>query len=371
MKFLFLITHYYPHTYGAELFAQNLAEHLVKKGHQVDLITGRWNSSWKKQRLINGVNVYRVSVIKIRFLQTLLFILPQFLKAKELLGKNNYDFIHAHIFPSLITGALLKTTAKKIITIQGGDLADYPEIYGSFTIFFKKIISLALKKYFKIHVVSLDLKNKVKEISGCFSTIIPNGVSLSTSKVKSIDSKNLKTKYVACSTSRLTEKNNLEETIKAIKIVRDKNIDLGLIIAGTGYQEYQLRQLIDSLKLNEVVKLVGRLSHKKALQLTKQNKIFIRVSLREGFGIAVLEALALKTSVIASLSGGLKDFISHQNAFIPKNHNAPAIAEQIIYCLENPSLVRNKTVCGFKLVKEKYVWPKILSDFTKKIYEIK
>ncbi len=55
---------YYPWIGGAEIFMQKLAEHLVGRGHRVDIVTGLWNKpdfytvNWnKKFEVINGVNV--------------------------------------------------------------------------------------------------------------------------------------------------------------------------------------------------------------------------------------------------------------------------------------------------------------------------
>jgi glycosyltransferase involved in cell wall biosynthesis len=368
MRFLFLITHYHPHVYGAEIFAQKLAEYLVKKGHQVDLVTGRWQNSWKKSQTINGVNVYRVNVIKIRFLQTMLFIFPQLKKAQELVNQHNYDFIHAHIFPSLITGALLKSTAKKIVTLQGGDLADYDEIYGPFKFLLKPLIAKSLKKYHKIHAVSSDLKRKLKHLTHQNSLVIPNAVDeqifLTKPAIKTVSH------YLAYSPSRLTEKNNLVNLIKAIDILRRQGIKLTLKIAGTGHLKSKLEKLIKKLKLQRQVFLLGYLSQSDNHSLIKSADVVVRVSTKEGFGIALLEALALKTSVVASTSGGLKDFISSSNAYIPAGFSAPAIAGAIKNSLIKKTLTQKKIASGFSLVKQKYTYAKVLKEFCHKVYEL-
>jgi len=370
MKFLFLITHYYPHTYGAEVFAQQLAEYLAKTGHQVDVITGQWQSTWKTQEKVNGVNLYRVKVIKLRFLQTLYFILPQLIKARKLVKTNQYDFIHAHIFPSLITTSLIKAKAKKIVTLQGGDLADYPEIYGPFAFLAKQIIKPALKAYSKIHVVSSDLAKQVKSLTGRSSLIIPNGVNskIFRLKVSKPKIKLPRARYLAYSPSRLTEKNNLQATIKAIKLLRDKGVDIALAIAGTGHLERKLKYLVKTLRLQKHIVFLGYLEPKTNLQLVKLADLVIRVSLQEGFGIALLEALALKTPIITSQAGGLKDFISSQNAFISKNPHPQAIAQAINQCLTQTVLRKKKIQAGFNLVQQAYTWDKILPQFTKKVY---
>jgi len=367
-RFLFLITHYVPHVYGAELFAQNVAEYLAKEGHRVDLVTGHWNSSWKRQEVINGVSVYRVSVVKIRFIQTLYFILPQFWQAQKLIQRKDYDIIHAHIFPSLVTGALLTSKAKKILTIQGGDLADYPEIYGPAAPILKKIIGLCIRKYHIVHAVSQDLRKQIQKLSNVTAQVIPNGVDsrllIKNSHVANKRDLFPKTKYVLFSPSRLTNKNNLLETIKAIKLVRDTGLDVGLVIAGEGHQQEVITHLIKEKKLTKQVILLGHVSHKDSLALSSQADSVIRVSSQEGFGISLLEGLAVGTTVIASQAGGLKDFIKPEHAYVVKDPKAKSISDTIVRALSDKN--RHKKITrAQELVRQSYTWQKVLEALMK------
>ena len=55
MKILMQQGAYFPWIGGAEIFMQKLAEHLVAKGHQVDIVTGLWSKpdfyteNWDKE----------------------------------------------------------------------------------------------------------------------------------------------------------------------------------------------------------------------------------------------------------------------------------------------------------------------------------
>lgn len=373
-RFLFLITHYEPVVYGAELFAKRLAEQLVTKGHHVDLVTGKWDQSWSDQEEINGVQVHRVVSPKIRYLQTIAFVWPQIRHAQKLISEKDYDYVHAHIFPSLISGRLLRSQAKKIVTIQGGDLADYPEIYGPLAPVLRPLIGSSLSGYDKIHTVSSDLADQVLTLSGSDSEIIPNGVDreLVTQEEYSLDFDLVKklpsTKYLVFSSSRLTPKNNLENLVQAIHLVRQEHqIDIGLAIAGSGHLQAKLENLISKLRLKKQVKLLGHLPHKQVLSLTKHANLFARVSLQEGFGISVLEALAIGTPVIASQAGGLKDFVSAETSYIPKTESAEAIAKSIHLAL-NDSRVMHKTSKAQAQVLKRYTWDKVLVDFENRIY---
>lgn len=375
MRFLFLITHYDPVIFGAELFAKNLAEFLVRKGHEVDLVTGKWERDWKEQENLHGVVVHRVPVLKIRYAQTISSIVPLYHKAKMLTKSNKYDFIHAHIFPSVLFGYKLRAK-ESVITIQGGDLADYNEIYGPFAPIARPFISAALKRYTKVHAVSTDLRNQIKLLSGREAVVVSNGVDIYKKSTK-LTKKAVCQKHsfvnncvLGFSSSRLTPKNNLVETVKAIKILKDKGKVVNLLIAGSGHQLNELRELIRQLDLHNQVKLLGSVRHDQVLELVSSVDFFIRVSTCEGFGIAALEALAMKTPVISSRAGGLSDFINSENAFIPKNHKAPAIAATIIDLIENQQLIGKKVQNAFSMVEKSYQWNTVLKRFAKLVYGI-
>lgn len=61
MNILFIVEHYYPYIGGAELLWKNLTESLVKKGHQVTVLTTRFNKKLPINDRINGVDIYRVN----------------------------------------------------------------------------------------------------------------------------------------------------------------------------------------------------------------------------------------------------------------------------------------------------------------------
>lgn len=156
MKILHIITHYHPIVYGAENFAKHLAEYQVNKGNTVHVLTGRWERSWLKNEKINGVTVYRVSIVNIRFIKTILAIFPLFFSAFKLCKKEEVNVVHTHIYPGMLVGWLLKKTLNItfIATIQGGDIGDYPEVFGPFSSMAKSIIGVCLKSADKVHCVS-------------------------------------------------------------------------------------------------------------------------------------------------------------------------------------------------------------------------
>ena len=62
MKILTVLTYYRPHTSGLTIYAERLARALTERGHQVTVMTTRYDPSLPGDEMMNGVRVIRVPV---------------------------------------------------------------------------------------------------------------------------------------------------------------------------------------------------------------------------------------------------------------------------------------------------------------------
>ncbi len=63
MKVLIVLTYYRPHTSGLTIYAERLARGLAARGHQVTVLTSRFDRSWPIEALEDGVRVVRAPVL--------------------------------------------------------------------------------------------------------------------------------------------------------------------------------------------------------------------------------------------------------------------------------------------------------------------
>ena len=63
MRILTVLTYYRPHTSGLTIYAERLARAFVKRGHQVTVMTTRYDKSLPREEIMDGVRVIRVPVI--------------------------------------------------------------------------------------------------------------------------------------------------------------------------------------------------------------------------------------------------------------------------------------------------------------------
>ena len=62
MKILTVLTYYRPHTSGLTIYAERLARAFVQRGHEVTVMTTRFDKSLPREETIDGVRVLRVPV---------------------------------------------------------------------------------------------------------------------------------------------------------------------------------------------------------------------------------------------------------------------------------------------------------------------
>jgi glycosyltransferase involved in cell wall biosynthesis len=91
---------------------------------------------------------------------------------------------------------------------------------------------------------------------------------------------------------RLIEDKRVEVLLQAIHRLGGEFPDLRCTIIGDGPQREPLERLAASLSLGSRVRFAGPMDDGKAFALLKAGRILALPSVREGFGIAVIEALA-------------------------------------------------------------------------------
>lgn len=368
---------YYPWIGGAEIFMQKLAERLVAKGHQVDVVTGLWNKpdiyteNWNKEfEVINGVNIYRVRTAARKYIDALSCIWHMILKTKELDRINNYDIIHSHIFPAMLCGAATKRKNKFMITLQGGDIAEYKETKLALRILEMPFITWALRKADLVHTVSNHIAGQAKKYGAKKIKMVPNGVDTHIFQPMDKNKARQRSGYkpgqrIVVSSSRLTPKNGLEYLIKAVANIPN----LRLLIIGDGEQRRFLEKLIMSLKLEDRVSLLGYLEHQRLPEYLNIADVFCRPSINEGFGISFIEAMACRVPTIGTSVGGITDIIEDgKNGLLVLPASSEGVSRALKKILNDKEFARKIAQQGYLTVQKKFTWQVVL-DQMDKVYE--
>ena len=128
---------------------------------------------------------------------------------------------------------------------------------------------------------------------------------------------------------RLVSLKKFDMLIRAVKEVVNRGLDdLLVLIAGEGEERIRLERLIQELRIEDCVRLLG-LRHD-VMAIMKASDIFVMPSRYEGLSLAMIEAMACGLPIIASDARGLKDCITdEQNGLLFPVDDYKALAERI------------------------------------------
>lgn len=166
-------------------------------------------------------------------------------------------------------------------------------------------------------------------------------------------------KKVILSVGELIPRKNHESVIRAIKSLGDPDIEYR--ICGDGILKEYLEQLARELSLGDQVRLLGY--RKDIPEQLKNADLFILPSFQEGLPVALMEAMASKTMVLASDIRGNCDLLGKDQMFDPKN--AKEIAQKIKKALSTDN--RQQTEQNYEHLKN-FSEETVLQEM-KRIYE--
>jgi glycosyltransferase involved in cell wall biosynthesis len=115
-----------------------------------------------------------------------------------------------------------------------------------------------------------------------------------------------------CVLGRLVPHKRVELALEAAARIRPHLPGLRVRVAGQGYWEPRLRETVDRLGLGGAVELLGWVDEEAKQRLLASSWVLAMPSVKEGWGLAVLEAAANGTPTVAFRgAGGLVESVRH------------------------------------------------------------
>lgn len=150
------------------------------------------------------------------------------------------------------------------------------------------------------------------------------------------------------SVGELNRNKNHRVVIKAIKQLNDKNIQY--YIYGKGKAKAELENMITENQLENQVHLCGYVNDTR--EVLKDADCFVFPSVREGLGMAALEAMACGVPLIVGDNRGTREYVNHgDNAFACDPDDIDSFAYYIKKIKDNPDLAEIMVEKGIKKVQ--------------------
>lgn len=357
---------------GAEKHMLQLAKNLDRQKYQITLVCSNYKqlNQWAETFSINNIDVKRVKTLHKHDPR-------QLLSLKKIFQEIKPDILHLHLWnPGACRYAFMANDEKvtKIISTEHDPFA----INGLKKSFKKKCLKLTN------HTISVSNANKelliklYPDLKGKISTI-HNGIDLIDFEKQLLHFTNqernkIKQKLfnaengdiIITSIAALHPRKGLKYLIKAFSKVIIKKTDCKLIIIGEGPERKSLEKLIKNLDLFNKIMLLGY--QENIPKILKTSQMFILPSIKEAFGLVLLEAMAAQLPIIASNVGGIPEIIqNHKNGELIESSNENALADKIIELLTNQALAQKLAFIGHHDVKNFDI--KNMAKKTEEVYD--
>ena len=290
------------------------------------------------------------------------YVLFGILDAIQFFRRESFDILHVHWpFPHGLFGMIGSRIcqARVILNFHGAELLlcrKYPIV--------RHFLRFFLRNADRTIANSSFTRDKIVEVERRPVEVIPFGATLE--ERRAIEPKGpVKTILFV---GRLVERKGVAYLIRAMPRVLEK-VRAQLVIVGEGYRREALEQLIAEERLDEAVKLTGKVSDEAKRGWYETCDVFVLPSIvdskgdTEGLGMVLLEALGYRKPVVASRVGGIPDIVldGEMGLLVPEK-DPEALGEAIVSVLTDEHLAQRLGTRGHQYAKERFAWERIVNE---------
>jgi N-acetyl-alpha-D-glucosaminyl L-malate synthase BshA len=336
----------YPTYGGSGVIATELGIALSEQGHEVHFIS--YDQPFRLDLFSEKIYYHEVAVPDYPLFEYAPYELNLTSKLVDVTIHEKLNILHVHY---AIPHASAAVNAKQILETYGINLPIVTTLHGTdITLLgkdksFKPVIEYAINMSDAVTVVSEDLK---KETLNFFNikkqiTTIPNFIDMSLYQQRN-DFK-FRINFAKKEEFIITHISNFRKVKRVIDVVRifqkvNREIPSKLLMIGDGPERIKAEQLCRELGLDHKVKFFGKL--RVIEKMLAVSDVFLLPSESESFGLVALEAMASKTAVISTNSGGISEVnIEGKTGFLSNVGDIAKMAEDTIMLLRDPKLLES------------------------------
>ncbi|HJW65684.1 MAG TPA: glycosyltransferase family 4 protein [Candidatus Bathyarchaeia archaeon] len=362
-----------------------LSKSLAKKGLKVHVVTCDFPGA-PAHETIDGVEVYRVDSYKNPSPDFATWVYMMNLnmqkEAAAIAAKleDKVDVFHAHDWLVATAGIGLKHVFRKplLVTMHSTEIGRRDGLRTGTEKMIAETEAWLTYEAWKVICCSQYMVSHVKWAFGLPDdklVMVPNGVNMHVyDEVARQDLKTFRSAFalpdekLVLFVGRLVYEKGAHVLINSIPKILEK-INAKFVIVGSGYMKDQLSTIVRSMGLEHKVLFTGFVDEATLLKLQCCADVSVVPSLFEPFGIVALEAMAAKSPVVVSDTGGLGEIVEHDVTGVKVYpNNTESLAWGITKVLLDDKNRNNLRENAYKRIQEKYDWDKIAQQ-TERIYE--
>lgn len=290
-----------PFAGGAEIYLFEIFSRLVRRGYCLTLLCSSFDGA-RRQEVISGIKVVRTGTRN-----TFNFVVPRALKA--LLCDNDFELIIDDLNKvPFYTPRLVKQPVLALLMhlFRKGIFKEVSLPFASYVYCMESLIPYAYKRT-NFAVLSESSKQDLLDL-GLDSfriEVIPPGIDLD--RFRPDFSK--KREKIILHTGRIKRYKCIDQLLLATAKLSERRSDFQVKIVGEGDDRPRLEKITQKLKITDRVQFLGYVPEEEKVRLYQQATVLVETSIKEGWGMVVIEANGCGTPVIAANSPGLRDSV--------------------------------------------------------------
>lgn len=273
--------------------------------------------------------------------------------------------VHAHYVTGFGLWTIAAGVRPTLVSVWGADIIDFPNSFIK-----RALVRRVLQRADRITATSQFLLEATANLAPSVRdkvTVIPFGVTVPDTMTSLPDEPPVRLCYIKAHRAKYGP----DVLLRAMDIIKGRDVHVELSIAGEGEMTAELKRLTTRLGLDDRVRFVGFVENEQIYEFIAEHHVMVMPSIleSESFGVAVLEAAACGRPTVASRVGGVSEVIRDgETGLLVTPKDPQALADGILKLVESRDLREEMGKKARRLVEEQYRWEKSV-DMMAELYD--
>ncbi|WP_105401016.1 glycosyltransferase family 4 protein [Neorhizobium sp. T7_12] len=274
---------------------------------------------------------------------------------------------HVNLLPVGLLCKLLSPRIKLVLFVHGDEVWNDPA-YRRMR-FYEPVMARALSQIASVSTFTASRMQKAFKLPLEKFTLFPNAADdMDRRPVSETNRGNILT---VARLDRHDRGKNIDALIKAVALLKRRNVECILQIVGEGPLRSELASLAREFAVEDRVEFLGRVSDARLAGIYAQASLFAMPSSKEGFGIVFLEAWLHGLPVICGTEDAAAEIITDGvDGYAVNAWDIEALAAKIAMLLAHPGMAAAMGEAGADKVRSRYLMEHFKGNLEKLIAEL-
>lgn len=291
------------------------------------------------------------------------------LRLRAALAEFRPDILHAHLSHSTILAAVAGMIDRRLVLVQTRHYSDYVSRFRKRRLVADAWASRRCDRIIAVSDAARAQLVEVEGVDGARVTVVDNGVEWD--RLSALDHDEGRRKLealgvppgptIGCAATFNIRKGHTY-LLQAMVRVLARHADARLVLLGTGQDEALTRAEVKRLGLEDRVHFLGHRAD--AHPLLAGLDVYVQPSVEEGFGLALIEAMATRRPVVATAVGGMLATVDPDRTGLRVPPSDPAaLADALLALIDDPARAAELGRNASENVRQHYSLQRMLDQY--------